>query len=410
MSEKRREQEHLADVWTRWAWIWSFLFYAVVAVSVVALFYEHDGSVIDLWLPLALTLFMLAWHTVGLRIAERQSPNWEERVWPRFVVLMGDIVLWVILVNLSPAYYFILFGLYSQLFRYLPMQQATPAAVILTTAVLAQNFIEGDLSFSLSDPTLWMYLLMTGAGILFGVWISAIIKQSGERRELIEQLQQTQTELVAAERREGRLEERQRLARDIHDTLAQGFTSIVMHLEAAEQALPEDLDTLQKHLDQARVTARRSLEEARRVVHDLRPDLLERQSLPEAVERVVRRWSAESEVPVVVTATGTAVPLHPDIEVTLLRAIRESLNNIRKHAKATGVIVTLSYMEDVVILDVQDDGVGLNGAAPSPFTGGFGLQAMQERVAQFGGSVELESEVGEGTTLVVSIPIQVEGT
>ncbi len=208
------------------------------------------------------------------------------------------------------------------------------------------------------------------------------------------------------------MEERQRLAHEIHDTLAQGFTSIVLHLEAAEQALPDDPKTVQKHLDRARTTARDSLDQARRVVQDLRPNSLEQHSLQEAIERTAVRWSSETDIHINLTTTGDPVPLPPEIEVTLLRATQEALNNIRKHAQASHVNLTLSYMGDVVILDVQDNGVGLNGAwpvteavSPSPLSGGYGLQIMRERTAQFGGSVALESEPGEGTTLVVSIPM-----
>jgi signal transduction histidine kinase len=117
------------------------------------------------------------------------------------------------------------------------------------------------------------------------------------------------------------------------------------------------------------------------------------------------RWKGESGIPVTATITGNPIPLHPNIEVTLLRSTQEALNNIRKHAQATDVQLTISYMNDVVILDVQDNGVGLNGAAPSPLLGGFGLQAMRERVEQCGGFVTLESDSGEGTTLVLSIPL-----
>jgi signal transduction histidine kinase len=105
------------------------------------------------------------------------------------------------------------------------------------------------------------------------------------------------------------------------------------------------------------------------------------------------------------TTTGDPIPLHPDIEVTLLRATQEALANIRKHAQATAVQLTLSYIDDVVVLDVQDNGVAFAGAAASPLSGGYGLQAMRERAEQCGGSVTLESEPGEGTTVTVSIPI-----
>jgi signal transduction histidine kinase len=169
--------------------------------------------------------------------------------------------------------------------------------------------------------------------------------------------------------------------------------------------LPGDLDTLQNHLDHARSTARASLDQARRVVQDLRPDLLEQRSLPDAIERTAVRWSRQTGIPLTTTTTGSPMPLHPNIEVTLLRATQESLNNIRKYAQATAVQLTLSYMQDMVILDVQDNGVGLNGAKPSPLAGGYGLQAMRERAENLGGSVILESEPGEGTTVVVTIPL-----
>jgi signal transduction histidine kinase len=178
-----------------------------------------------------------------------------------------------------------------------------------------------------------------------------------------------------------------------------------MHLEAAEQALPDDPATLRRHLDRARETARDSLHQAREVVHDLRPDLLAEQSLPQAIERVGARWSEEHEVPVTTTTTGNVVALPPAVDVTMLRVTQEALANVRKHAQATAVSMTLSYMGDVVVLDVQDDGAGLDGACPSPFSGGFGLKAMRERVEQLGGKMLVESEAGEGTTLVIEIPL-----
>ena len=203
------------------------------------------------------------------------------------------------------------------------------------------------------------------------------------------------------------LHERQRMAREIHDTLAQGFTSIVMHLEAAEQALPDDTNTLQRHLNQARQTARDSLGQARRVVDDLRPEVLEGTPLHEAIAKVVKTWSDHNDISAQFQVTGEQQSLHPNIEVTLLRSTQEALANIRKHASAAEVSVTLSYLSDTVILDVEDDGIGLTASAPTDglTSSGFGLVAMQERVEQLGGELCIESEPNEGTTLAVSIPL-----
>ena len=391
------------DVWIKWDWLWSAIFYAAVIVSAVMLLLDDDLAM-PYWIPLLLTAVLVVWHWAGIKLTLKGEVDWNERARERFLVILVDIVIWFVLVNISAAYYFVLFGLFSQIFRYLPIRFAIVGTLILTAAIIGAEVVDEGQAISLSNPTFWVFLFLAAGGITLGVWISAIIHQSSRRRELIEQLESAQANLAAAERREGVLEERQRLAREIHDTLAQGFTSIVMHLEAADQALPDDTAVVEKHLNQARDTARRSLDEARRVVEDLRPDLLEQRSLVEAIERASTRWSRETSVPVQVTTTGTAVPLHPDIEVTILRATQEALTNIRKHAQATQVILTLSYMGDVVILDVHDDGVGLNGAEPSPYSGGYGLQAMRERAEQLGGSASIESEPGEGTTVVVSVP------
>lgn len=213
--------------------------------------------------------------------------------------------------------------------------------------------------------------------------------------------------LLAQAKETGVLQERQRMAREIHDTLAQGFTSIVMHLEAAEQGLPEDVSIVQRHLNQARQTARDSLGQARRVVDDLRPEVLESAPLHEAISRVVNNWQAHSSISTNFEAIGNNQPLHPEVEVTLLRGVQEALANVRKHAQAKQVSVTLSYLSDVVILDVADDGVGIEAtqSGERPLSGGFGLIAMRERVAELGGDVTIDSEPQDGTTLAIRIPI-----
>ena len=398
------EQERQKDVWVKWDWLWKALFYAAVVASTWLMLLDDDRKA-PVWLGLLLTGILLLWHWGGLKLAYRRSDELDDQVIFRFIVIIGVIVLWFALVNLSPAYYFTLFGLFGLVFRHLPLRYGVIAILILTGSIIYEQLADAGETLSLTNSTIWLLLFTALGAIVRGVWITAIIGQSTRRRQLIEQLEATQAELAAAERRAGILEERQRLARDIHDTLAQGFTSIVMHLEAADQALPDDLDTLQKHLDRARGTARTSLEQARRVVHALRPHSLDQRSLPDAIERTAVRWQEEAGIPLTTTITGDPVPLHPDIEVTLLRATQEALANIRKHAQATAVQITLSYIDDVVVLDVQDNGVSFAGAAASSLSGGYGLQAMRERAEQCGGSVTLESEPGEGTTVVVSIPI-----
>ena len=212
-------------------------------------------------------------------------------------------------------------------------------------------------------------------------------------------------------RKAGMLGERQRLAREIHDTLAQGFTSIVMNLEAAEGALPEGVpseETRTKwHLDQARLTARESLTEARRLVWALQPESLENASLPEALTQLAARWSDASGVEASAATSGTPRPLSSEAEATLLRIAQEALANVQKHARAGRVVVTLSYMSDHVALDVIDDGEGFDtGRNPARTReSGFGLRAMRGRVEQLDGKLTVESAPGEGTTLVAELPV-----
>lgn len=392
------------DVWVKWDWLWKALFYAAVLVSTWLMLLDDDRRA-PVWVMLLLTGTLLLWHWGGLKLAYRQREVVDDHAMLPFIVFIGVTVLWFALVNMSAAYYFTLFGLFGQVFRHLPVRYGVLTVLILTGSSIYEQLADAGAASSLASPTFWLFVLTALGAIILGVWITAIIGQSTRRRQLIEQLEATQAELAAAERRAGILEERQRLARDIHDTLAQGFISIVMHLEAADQALAGDRDTLQKHLDRARETARSSLEQARQVVHALRPQSLDQRSLPDAIERTAARWQEETGIPLTTTTTGHPIPLHPDIEVTLLRAAQEALANVRKHAQATAVQLTLSYIDDVVVLDVQDNGVAFAGAAESPLSGGYGLQAMRERAEQCGGSVTVESEPGEGTTVVVSIPI-----
>jgi signal transduction histidine kinase len=213
-------------------------------------------------------------------------------------------------------------------------------------------------------------------------------------------------QLVARAHEAGILDERQRMAREIHDTLAQGLTGIVTQLQAAERATertPADPAGWRRHVAAATQLARDSLSEARRSVDALRPEPLERSRLSEALADVAERWTALNGIPVQAQTTGTARPIRPEIEFALLRAAQEALANVARHAHATRVGLTVSYMENEVALDVRDDGVGFD---PATLTegGGFGLIAMRQRIADLSGTVEVESEPGGGTAISTCVP------
>ena len=217
--------------------------------------------------------------------------------------------------------------------------------------------------------------------------------------------------LIEQARLTGVNEERQRLAAEIHDSLTQGFISIVSLTEIAEAKLenyPKELrGDFQPLLDQVRQTARDNLTAARQMTWALRPDLQEGTPLVEALAKLGKRWSDGNNITVDVSSSGDARQLHPDIETALLRTAREALNNIQKHAQATQVTVTLTYMDSLVALDVQDNGKGFDveSDSSSDSDGGFGLKSIGEQVRQLGGELTVESDVNKGTTIAVSLPI-----
>lgn len=205
------------------------------------------------------------------------------------------------------------------------------------------------------------------------------------------------------------MEERNRMAREIHDTLAQGFTGIILQLEAAEQALEGNAsDASLKHLNKARSLARGSLNEARRSVWNLRPEPLERLSLVEALRQEAGRFAQSSNMKARFEVSDDTRELPLDVETALLRICQESLANIKKHARATEVKVTLAFNKSDVALTIRDNGAGFRTDEVPGGSGahhGFGLISMQERARNLGGTFEVQSEEGQGTIIKISIPV-----
>jgi nitrate/nitrite-specific signal transduction histidine kinase len=207
------------------------------------------------------------------------------------------------------------------------------------------------------------------------------------------------------------MEERNRMAREIHDTLAQGFSGIILQLEAAEQAMGSDESALQRHLNQARNLARKSLAEARRSVWNLRPQALEQKPLADAIKQEADRFSQTTGVSVKLNILGNKRNLPPEIEAAILRIFQESVTNVRKHAKATEVEVNLTFNDSTAELTVRDNGVGFKPKVTGDGDGGkkksdtFGLISMRERARGFGGTFEVQSRAGKGTLVKIVIPI-----
>ncbi len=202
------------------------------------------------------------------------------------------------------------------------------------------------------------------------------------------------------------LEERSRLAREIHDTLAQGFVGISSQLDAVAMCMPDDTPPARKYLDMARRMARHSLTEARRSVMDLRASVLEGQDLAAALESGMRIWTAGSGIDVKVEVSGPQPPLPEEMEQNLLRIAQEAVTNIVKHAGATSIWIKLHTEAKRLYLRVVDNGRGFEqGGAFSSQDGHFGLIGMRERAERLGGELKLASHPGEGTQVEVMAPL-----
>jgi signal transduction histidine kinase len=299
------------------------------------------------------------------------------------------------LASLHPIYLMAMGLFFGHVFRLLPLRWAIPPAVILAIAIAWKT--AGYLGRGPAG-----FVLMTAFCALFlAFFIDSIVRQSLARHELVKALEATREELAAVARRAGAMEERQRLAAEIHDTLTQDLISIARLLEAEDS-------TSQDAIAQARRVAKEGVAQSRRLVWSLRPDLLSNDSLEGALRRVVERTSKEAGIDARLEVPVPCGALASEIEVTLLRSAQEALTNVRKHAQAKSVTVTLTKMDDRVALDVCDDGMGfdLSTLERDPSRGGFGLEAMRERVERLGGSFAVETLKGEGTTLAIDLPAQ----
>jgi len=344
-------------------------------------------------------------------------PAWAERPRPMAVYYAGLLLLILGLIWVNPLYGFFGFTGYVHT-SYLQGDVWKRVGVFLTAAMLALTQIGGFGNVH-SRNTFIGYLGLVAVNATLALIMVhaqlAEVRRMEEQTRMVDELAEANrklhdtmeenaglhAQLVAQAREAGVLDERQRLAGEIHDTIAQGLTGIVTQLEAAERA-DADPDRRRRHLDLARRLARESLAEARRSVQALRPGPLVAAHLPEALADLATRWSETSAVPVRVEISGDPVPLPPALEVVLFRTAQEALTNVGKHAAASQAGLTLSYTSDVVVLDVLDDGVGLeNGAGEGT---GYGLSAMRQRLRQVGGLLEIESVPGEGTAISARVP------
>jgi signal transduction histidine kinase len=321
------------------------------------------------------------------------------------VYLAGALLLFAVSVAVTPYASFLLFILIPHCFVVLPLRPAFAAILGLSALSSAAQLERTGISRGDALSVTIFGVMTVLLSVLIGGWVTRVAEQSQQRAELIDELDRTRAELARASREAGTAAERARLAGEIHDTLAQGFTSILMLLQTAQAGLapapgtdPDAVtdtvrtEAVRTQLALAASTARDALAEARSFVAALAPVPLQSAPLLDAVRRVVEDFGARSGVRAHLEVTGVARDLPAATEVVLLRATQEALANIHRHAGATTATVHLAFgvpgsSAAGSSLTVTDDGCGIDPAiAP-----GYGLRGMRARVEQAGGRLRVGS-------------------
>ncbi len=316
----------------------------------------------------------------------------------RAALLVVLVALWFVMALLGADAAYVSVGLYLIFLTELPLRTALVAMVAVTGADIALAVVRGAGPEAYVAPVLGA--ILSG---LFGIGFRVLFEATTAQQRLIAELRQTRDELAASQHAAGQAAERQRLAREIHDTIAQGLSSIQMLLHAVE-AEPGGPAAAER-VALARTTAGAGLAEARRMVAELAPADLSDATLVDALGRICAR----SVVPARLVVDGAPVTLPMPVEAALVRIAQGALANVERHAgdDATAVL-TLGYGADLVRLDVVDDGVGFDvGALADAERHSFGLDTIRTRVADLGGEVALESEPGH-TALGVALPLTPE--
>ncbi|MFI6169612.1 sensor histidine kinase [Nocardia sp. NPDC051052] len=382
------------SAWQRSRWVWDVVFGVTYLGTVTYVLTQEPTTAMSARLVsvAALTGIAIVYLLQGRRVLTGEDND--ARRW----LFAGVLLLLIVVAMFAEAT--ASFGL----FIVCPLVYMTldfkPAAV-LTSLTIVLSLVASIVRNGAGAPAILVPMIVIVFSLLTGRYITGIIEESYARAGLIERLEASQAEVARLSREAGTATERERLAREIHDTLAQGFISIVTLTHAIESEMDTDPAAAKRHLGLAARTARENLGEARTMVAALAPSDLATGSLEEALRRLADRLAEESTLTVAYEVDSPLPTLPMATEVVLLRAAQEALANIRKHASASAVLVRVSVVDDAVRLLVHDDGAGFDPGAPAD---GFGLSGMRSRAGQIGGRLSIRSGYSEGTDVELEVP------
>ncbi|HPU13139.1 MAG TPA: sensor histidine kinase [Aeromicrobium sp.] len=355
-----------------------------VLLTVVAVSVRSDPAALALTIAFAglYLIGRLSFKPAKASILEIRGRSWPENGW-----LIGlSLLWWALLVTAGTPAIWLAFPLTLLQMHILGPHRGVLAVAATTIAAVSTGLLLGlDPLGSVLGPTLGGALAI---GVVLG--LEAMLRETERRQELIDDLLATREQLASVEHDRGIMAERERLAREIHDTLAQGLSSIELLLRVAEET--GDYSQVRP----AREVALANLAEVRQLVRGLAPADLTESTLQDALARIASRTTG---VQVNFTVTGDSRELPVTTSAELVRITQSTLANVTRHAQASRANLTLTFLPDSVLLDIVDDGVGFD-----PNSAGFGLTVLKDRVAAIGGKVTIESAPGAGTAVAVEVP------
>ncbi|MGZ4568430.1 MAG: sensor histidine kinase [Blastococcus sp.] len=371
------------------------------AAAAAVLFGEIDGS--RAVLLAALAVLAVCYATVGASALLTRDPR-RTAAYLTALVAVVAVIAWE-----QPSLLFLMFLAFPQVWFLVDTVLAgllwTLALGIAATGGPLWHWTQGTEPLSGPGET----LVGLAFSMAMGIWVFHVLGQSRQRAQLIAELESTRAELAAAHHQQGIVAERERLAREVHDTLAQGYTSIVVLAQTAAASLPGDPAAAAERLGVIEEVARENLGEARAMVAAFAPVALDSATLVEALHRLVERFGRETGL---ATRLDTAAlgdgetGLTRQEEIVLLRGAQEALANVRRHASASAVVLRIGRVgagdAAQVSVHVEDDGVGFDPASSA----GVGLAGLRDRAEEVGGAVDVASAPGRGTRVTVRVPVR----
>ncbi|WP_454791448.1 sensor histidine kinase [Mycolicibacterium lutetiense] len=384
-----------------WHWMWeTYVCGLCIAaiVAVVLLQHTFGGNVPVACTALtAMVVIVLVFGRNIIRDADPTAGPVRARTASFVAVMIG---LWLIAIVAAAPAVAAIPALYPLIFATLPLTAALTLTFAVTLAPLALAAADHGLGWPSLPAVAAVTLVGAVAAPIIGTTIMTTMRQRQQLSATVAELAASRAETARLSREAGVAAERERLAREIHDTLAQGFTSIVALAQAVQAESDSDPAAAARHVELIRSTARDNLAEARTMVTQLTPTALQEGSLSAALRRQCDGLAAETGIAVDLRVDDGLPQLGMAADVVLLRSAQEAMTNVRRHARASQLRVRLEQAPDGVRLSLSDNGIGLQPG----HVDGFGLRGMQARLDQVGGTLTLSVPDGGGVRVVVAVP------